>query len=583
MASPAELYPLRLKQSNLIKKKFNSTYFSKRTLFVYLNIYAVAAVFVSMHFYEWAGSITYLGAVLASTYILFHFGMWLDFSWKVLHSVSFGSLLGICVSLTYRNSVAYGFAFFIAFTIVNKCSNYERMSKVIGCIGILIAGLNPLVNPFADTHSFDFQWTTFYTVLSDVIMPFLFCGFTLLFPMPLLAYYEAQARMSALCVDMSTCVGAVTRAFCASEKVDLLRSCAEFLFHEIDGNLNTLTFLNNYIELEERYVSPLFLLWEKLTHGAKQPTKINFSSFVKQFLAFARPLMHELRTLDDALDKIQFNKTQSRFVFYMKDSLLDIAADSNELLNLVLEETNTFTLTSNYGTRGTSNISQSWWSLFFNSGVLSDPRIQSTQQRWAEYLSDHRRVKTGLEAGAGEEDALFGAQHNQHQHCSEDGDVEMGDVRQFDGSTEPRNAEHGSDAADGESSSFLARYAKVVERIERNATVLLDQFQAARCSTVWAHAPANSPGRKRSDSAGFIESARANYFENDNSYFAHFVEEDDQGNELRNENLNLSLLNLFPRGAFVHRLLKLKVGYCTEIMLYSWDVYWIRVDVIRTT
>jgi hypothetical protein len=572
------IYHLRLKQTSLIKSKFCSTYFSKRFLYTWLTSVSTASCLICMHYYEWAGSITYLGAVLCSTYVLFHFGMWLDFSWKILHSTVVGALLGIGVSLVYGHPVVYEFSFFVALTIVNKCSNYDRLGKVIGSIGVLIGGLDPIINPLA-SNTFSFLWSTFYTQLADIIIPFLFGGVSLLVPFPLFAYYEAQSRMSVICMNISTCLGALTHAFCATEKVDLLRSVAEFLFREIDDNMAVLATLSNYVDLEERYVSPIFLLRERCSGHSPNRTEHNFSVFVKQFLVMAKPLVHELKTLDASINKLQFNKTQSKFVQYMRISMFNLSADANDMLNLIFEETNRFKLTSYHRAPVPRSLNEvPMWERILGTNILMDPQILSTQQKWAEYLNSHRAAPSTT---GDEGDACLDRQLHSVEHYGVNGDVELGEV-----SLKPADEHSDTSSQNDEvrnaplyASAFCSKYALLAKETEKSSKALLDSFQAARVNAVWISAPVASfqkpektatslsrdflggiPHREVDYQSDIIENASTTYFENDNSYPSQILLAD-QNDDLRSENINLSTLNLFPRGAFVHRLLKIKVVY----------------------
>lgn len=55
------IWALRLKLSGLIKKRYASTFLSRRVRNVYHCLLSTAFAVVVLHYYEWAGAISYLG------------------------------------------------------------------------------------------------------------------------------------------------------------------------------------------------------------------------------------------------------------------------------------------------------------------------------------------------------------------------------------------------------------------------------------------------------------------------------------------------------------------------------------------
>lgn len=142
----------RLKLQGNIMQNFSVTYFSKRYLFVQIGLFATAISVVAARYWLWSDTITFIGTVLCSIFVTFHAGTWLDMSWKIFHTTAVTSMIGLGISRAVTWPGLYAFLFFIGFSIVNKCSNYDRVTKIIGSFGVMLGKL--LSNLFSVSFQF---------------------------------------------------------------------------------------------------------------------------------------------------------------------------------------------------------------------------------------------------------------------------------------------------------------------------------------------------------------------------------------------------------------------------------------------
>jgi hypothetical protein len=548
------VYKLRLKLNNIIKRNFLTTFFSKKVLIPYTAMYSAGLCFVLMHFWAWAGPITYLAAALCAAIPVSYFGMWLDMSWKLLHAAVVGQLLGICVSQTYNYGdpthspqAAYGCALFVCLVIVNKCTNYDRIGKLMACLGMIIMALDPIIDPFS-SRTFNYLWHSFYTALGAFTLPFVLVGFTLLFPFPLLAYHEVQSRMSVACAHMSTCIGGLTRGFCSQKQVDMYRAVSDLLFKEIEENLDAVTLLYGFVELEERYISVPFA-WTSWVWNAFRFRQIDtgsentsFAKFLQLYITLMKALLLEARTMTESLSKIQFNNTQNQFVSHLEEPLLDTAAELNEMMALILEEINNFTLLPSRKRphilktrvnslltsdgRDSENVSLGVGFLtqrFFGNVVVTDPKFLEAQSKWEKYLRSHESFRKQSET-----------------NCP---DEELGEVP----------AANTSSIGTSNVLLFHALFERSSRRAEDNCASLLQNYQSARGAVVWAAPPVYTV--KAADHPMSSSDAFGGGNVSWNPLLSH---EDSMLNACRSENIICGTNNLNPRGAFVHRLLNIK-------------------------
>jgi hypothetical protein len=539
--SDNSMFLLRLKENSLIKSKYISTYFSKKVVYPYLGMYGIAICLIVIHQWYWAGHLTFLGAVILASFAITSFGMWLDFIWKLASAALLGTMLGLCVALCYNYhdregyQIAYSLVFFSTLTALNKLSFYDRIGKVVGCVTLVITGLDPLMNPFAQT-TVNYSWNYFYSMVGAVLLPFMFTAGTLLFPFPMFAFYEAQARISLLCVNLSTCIGALSRGFCSPDKVELYKNVAKYMLKDVEENINNLALLASLVELEERYFSPVFLLADKVlsvfsrrnkNRDGANGDKINFSAFIQIFLVTARTMRHDLKTLDEALYKIQYNHTHGLFVEHLRGAMFDMAKECNDMLHEIFVETNKFSLVSNRTRMQVpSRVAGFLSKVTFVVGPHEDPLIMETEDRWADYL-------VGRESRSA-------ATTERHEPAEVVTDVEMGV------SSDPVNI-------------FAAKYAVSVGRVEESAVQLLKEFLAARAKLAAASSvEINGQVYSIRDEEIFRDSKEKLEDGAENPMTAKQF-----GAEHLSETLVLSLGNIVPRGAFVHRFLKIKDGLVT--------------------
>lgn len=73
-----------------------------------------------------------MSAVLAPVSARKRFGTWQLVCWSVIYSSVLASILGVLVGLTYETKYAQAILLFSSILIVNKCSIWDQMAKVIG-------------------------------------------------------------------------------------------------------------------------------------------------------------------------------------------------------------------------------------------------------------------------------------------------------------------------------------------------------------------------------------------------------------------------------------------------------------------
>ena len=162
------------------------------------------------------------GAYLAPIYSAIsggslYVGQWQGDMWRSVYATPICGGIGVIIGLVSAEIIPLQLILqFIALTWMNRISAWDRLPKVIGGVSMILGVLWPSVSN---------GYLTGRVAITYIIMihyiPYLITGITLFFPYISLATYAAQKKVDDVCIKLNSASVALTRAFCATDYVDL--------------------------------------------------------------------------------------------------------------------------------------------------------------------------------------------------------------------------------------------------------------------------------------------------------------------------------------------------------------------------
>lgn len=162
------------------------------------------------------------GAYLAPIYSAIsggslYVGQWQGDMWRSIYATPICGGIGVVIGLvSWRIMPLQLVLQFIALTWMNRISFWDRLPKVIGGVSIILGVLWPSVSSGYLSGVVAFK----YIIVIHYI-PYIITGITLFFPYVSLATYAAQKKVDDICTKLNSATVALTRAFCATDYVDL--------------------------------------------------------------------------------------------------------------------------------------------------------------------------------------------------------------------------------------------------------------------------------------------------------------------------------------------------------------------------
>lgn len=284
--------------------------------------FSVAICLILLNFFPWTPIGIFLSPVISIISTVRYFGLWQENAFKVVYSSFFGASLGVIVGLSYKTPGLQILLLFFSITWANQCSIWDNLSKVIASLCIILGALWPTLTDGDISGAISFA-----SILALVNVPFFITGLTLLFPYPAVSLYKATARVLVTTKKFSLMTWKMITAFNRPELTDLC--CAEFdeLVSETHDDVRELKLLARYAE-SERIIFPGF---------SCLPEVLN------KYCVIAEKLFLELKGLKYMTQRICSNKTQVEFANHLYESLEDVGEEVELALSLVGEQFESYT------------------------------------------------------------------------------------------------------------------------------------------------------------------------------------------------------------------------------------------------
>jgi hypothetical protein len=272
-------------------------------------------VIISMKYYAWSATLTYISPTLAPTVTVLYFGHWLENMWKITYSTVLCTIAGSLIGLASHNPTLLIILLIISLVAVNKCSVWDRLCKVLGGLCIIVAALFPILSHW----KYSLHNLIVMIMLMNLIPSFAAGVGLLVAPYPALAFGLVQTKITKICRKFSAALFALTRSFCSSDHVDMLNTEVEFLLTEVEGILDELDPLLRYAAIESAFLGSLTDLVQS----------------GKQLVTLSRKLLEELHWMRVALQELTVNRTQATFVRHLELQLKDICDEVDLMFGIV--------------------------------------------------------------------------------------------------------------------------------------------------------------------------------------------------------------------------------------------------------
>ncbi len=308
----------------------------------------VAITLVLQHYFPWTPYLVYISPVICVICPSRSLGHWQENVVKVGYSTLIAASVGIGIGQSPNGEVLL-IAIFLGMLLFNCISTWDRLTKVIATLALLIASLLPrITTPSASPKD------SFIYVLAMINIPSLLWGFTILFPSPAFACNQMKPQIISICNKLTAMNDSLTKAFLSYDYTDL--HCAEFdqLLIEVIHEKQQLKQIHKYIENE-------VLLFPHLQH---------LPQILSCFMKNIDLMIHEYQSMRENIKNILGNITQIYFIKVLKPLLISIHNEIELLLLLVSEEFQLFSLTSGslFSTASVSCLSL--------EEILNHPKIQ---------------------------------------------------------------------------------------------------------------------------------------------------------------------------------------------------------------
>lgn len=144
-------------------------------------------------------------------------GQWQGDMWRAIYSALICGGIGVFIGLFTWHIIPLQLILqFIALTWMNRISSWDRLPKVIGGVSIILGVLWPSTSSGVLSGAKAFSY-----IIEIHYIPYIITGLTLFFPYVSLATFAAQKKVDDICNKLNSATVALTRAFCATDYVDL--------------------------------------------------------------------------------------------------------------------------------------------------------------------------------------------------------------------------------------------------------------------------------------------------------------------------------------------------------------------------
>ena len=203
---------------NIRNPAFLSATARRKFLLSIRTAYTVLICITLTYYLDFGASGAYLAPIYSaisggSLYV----GQWQGDLWRSVYATPICGGIGVIIGMLSYHIVPLQLIMkFIAINWMNRISAWDRLPKVIGGVSMILGVLWPSVSNGHLTGRVAFT----YIIMIHYI-PYIITGVTLCFPYVSLATYAAQKKVDDVCTKLNSATVALTRAFCATDYVDL--------------------------------------------------------------------------------------------------------------------------------------------------------------------------------------------------------------------------------------------------------------------------------------------------------------------------------------------------------------------------
>lgn len=208
--------------------------------------YTVLLTLILIQFVEWSPVTLYLSPVISILSAALFLGMWQASFYKTACGTIFGALLGIAIQFTDVYPPLQIVLFFFGLFWISKVPGWDRLPIVMASLSLILASLyRQLTNGQVQ------GLLAFRSVIALNLVPYLVTGFSLLFPKPGLAMYSARSQVLVICRKLSLMTKSVVKAFSSSDYLDVHTAEFEQWLSEIRGDVALLRQFQGHVDYEK--------------------------------------------------------------------------------------------------------------------------------------------------------------------------------------------------------------------------------------------------------------------------------------------------------------------------------------------
>ena len=458
--------------------------------------YTTSICLILMHWCPWAGPLTYISPTLSVvSAINLSVGMWIKSFISVTQANVFSSLLGVAIGSTYEFPGILVSLMFLALTFVNRLGCWDQLAKVISSLGLVLGCLWPYISNEGSKVS-----SVLAVLISVILIPFAITGATLFFPVLKLALNDGQRKALVVTNKLRKAAHHILVGYSLVNKSDYFSGKVSHALDQAKVCLSEISILVTYSEYEIIIFPHL-----KPEHNA-----------LKCFLAESTACVFEIQGLLSMLKNIVHNRTQETFARQMHQSIEDLLIEIDNVFGLIY-------------LRFDCDRSCGWFSETMQKLENFLRNTTSTRLNLPRHVKSFDIETTLVEEAGGLDSKIV------YSEAMGDSEGKMNESY--------KQTKYSSDG--DMKSSPQSSYSSCSERLLRRRDAVNSVYLETRKSFVWKQRRSETYPRDKSSDLQSTSGAESGLDQPERNLI-----EDSINAEIQ----RLSIRNLGPRGAFLHRL-----------------------------